>query len=86
MCWSKEGDHKVVEKFACRKCEGNIENAVEQEEKLCDEVKTLREFTYLGDLVSAGGGYEAAVIARTTCGRVKLRELFFYMEWGFFYS
>ena len=41
---------------------------MEQEEKLCDEVETVMEFTYLGDSVSAGGGYEAAVTARTRCG------------------
>ena len=33
-----------------------ILESVELEEKLCDEVETLREFTYLGDWVSAGGG------------------------------
>ena len=48
--------------------------AVEQEIKLCDEVKTVREFTYLGDRVSAGGGCEAVVTARMRCGWVKLRE------------
>ena len=42
-----------------------ILEAVEQEEKLCDEVETVREFTYLGDRVSAGEGCEAAVTART---------------------
>ena len=47
---------------------------MEQEEKLCDKVETVREFTYLGDLVSAGGGYKAAVTARTRCGWVKVRE------------
>ena len=31
--------------LACGKCEGNIGEAVEQEDKLCDEVETLREFT-----------------------------------------
>ena len=36
-----------------RKCEVNIGEAVEQEEKLCDEVDTVREFTYLGDRVNA---------------------------------
>ena len=41
---------------------------------LCNEVKTLREFTYPGDRVSAGGGCEAAVTARTRYGWVKLRE------------
>ena len=41
---------------------------MEQEEKLCDEVETVNEFTYLGDQVSAGGECEAAVTARTRCG------------------
>ena len=60
--------------FAYRKCEGNIEEAVEQEEKICDEVKTVREFTFLGDRVSTGGGCEAAVTTRTRCGLAKLIE------------
>ena len=44
------------------------------EEKLCDEVETVREFIYLGDMVSAGGGCEAAVTTRTRCGWDKLRQ------------
>ena len=47
---------------------------MEQEEKLYDEVETEREFTYHGDSVSACGGCEAAVTARTRCRWVKLRE------------
>ena len=47
---------------------------MEQEEKLCDEVETVKEFTYVGDRVSAGGGCEAAVTARTGCVR--------FMEYG----
>ena len=47
---------------------------MKQELKLCDEVETLREFMYLGDRVSAGGGCEAAVTARSRCGWVKFRE------------
>ena len=47
---------------------------MEQEEKLCDEVETVREFTYLGDRVSEGGGCEAAVTARPRCGWVEFRE------------
>ena len=39
---------KLFRKFACRKCEWNIAKAVEQEEMLCDEVKTVRVL-YLGD-------------------------------------
>ena len=54
---------KFARKFACKKCEQNIVEAVEQEETLCDEVQAVREFTYLGDSVSAGGGCEAAVTA-----------------------
>ena len=38
---------------------------MEQEEKLCDEVDTVMELTYLGDRVSAGGGCEAALTAGT---------------------
>ena len=45
-----------------------------QEVKLCDEVETVRDFTYLGDRVSAGGGCEAAVTSRTRCGWVMSRE------------
>ena len=70
ICWNEKGDSKVLYKFTCRKCEGNIGEAVEQEEKLCHEVEAVREFTYLGDRVSVGGGCEAAVTARTRCGWV----------------
>ena len=42
--------------------------------EVIDKVQTAREFTYLGDRVSAGGGWEAAVTAITKCGWVKLRE------------
>ena len=31
---------------------------MEQEEKLCDKMEKVREFTYLGDRVSAGVGCE----------------------------
>ena len=40
---------------------------------LCNEVKTIMEFTYLGYRLSAGGGYEAAMTARTRCEWVKFR-------------
>ena len=51
-----------------------ILEAVEQEEKLCDGVETELEFTYLGDSVNAGGGCEAAVIARTRCWCLTFRK------------
>ena len=56
---------KLSTNVTYRKYEGNIEEVVEQEERLCVEVETVREFTYLGDRVSAGGGCEATVTART---------------------
>ena len=65
---------KYSRNFACRKCEGNVGEAVEQEEKLCDEVETVRGFAYLGDRVSASGGCEAGVTAKTRCRWVKPRE------------
>ena len=40
--------------------------AVEQEENLCNGVETIKEFSYLGDRVNAGGGCEAVVTVRTT--------------------
>ena len=39
-----------------------------------DEVKTVWEFTYLGDRLSAGGGCEAAVTTRSRCWWVKFQE------------
>ena len=65
---------KFSRNFACRKCYGNIGEAVEQKEKLCDALETVREFTYLGERVNAGGGCEVAVTARTGCRWVKIRE------------
>ena len=56
---------KFSRNFKCRKCEGNIGESVEQEIKLYDEVETVSEFKYLGDWMSAGGGCEIAVTART---------------------
>ena len=41
---------------------------MEQENTLCYEVESVREFTYLGGRLSAGGGCLAAVNARTNCG------------------
>ena len=44
------------------------------EEELCEEVKTVRGFCYLGNRVNASGGCEAAVTARARIGWVKFRE------------
>ena len=59
------GVKKVTAKFSRhfvgRKCEGNTG-------ELCYDMKAVCEFEYLVDMVSAGGGCEAAVTARTRCG------------------
>ena len=60
--------------FACRKCEGNIGEAMKQEEKSCDISEAAWEFTYHGDRATANGGCEAAVTARTGWRCDKLRE------------
>ena len=54
--------------FLCWKREGYTGEAVEQEEKSCYGTEIVREFTYLGDRVSAGEVCDAAVTARTSCG------------------
>ena len=59
---------------ACKNCEWNIGRAVEQKEKLCDEVETVRESTYHVDRKSASEGCEVAGTARTMHRWDKLRE------------
>ena len=46
---------------------------MEQEERLCDEVETVREFTCLGDRLCADGGIEASLTARTRCWWINFR-------------
>ena len=40
-----------------------------------DPLELVDKFCYLGDTITAGGGAEAATIARTRCGGGKCREL-----------
>ena len=47
---------------------------MEQKENLCDEVETVREFTYFCERVRADGGCETAVTSRARCGWVKFRK------------
>ena len=58
----------------CGRCKKQADGLVEPVEELCEEVKTVRGFCYLGDRVNASGGCEAAVIARARIGWVKFRE------------
>ena len=47
---------KFSRTFACKKCEGNIGEAVEQEKKLGYEVETVSVFMHLGGRVNEDGG------------------------------
>ena len=51
MCWSKKWSSQFFKNLICRKCEGNIGEAVKQGERLYDKMETRRGFTYLGDMV-----------------------------------
>ena len=61
---------KVLTKF----CVNKIVKAIEQKRMLCNEVKKVRQFAYLGDRVCAGGGCEVAATARIRYGWVMLSE------------
>ena len=65
---------RISIKFASRKGEGKLGRAVQQEEKFCDEVETIREFTYLGDRLSTSGGYWVSVTSRKKDLCVNLSE------------
>ena len=67
MCQIEKGDSNVFKKLRSRKFEGNIGEAVDQEETLCDEVETVRKLAYLGEMFSADGGCEVVETARTRC-------------------
>ena len=51
--------------------EGVTEEPVEV---LCDEVKTVKGFYYLGDKLNASGGCETAMTSRVRIGWMKFRE------------
>ena len=60
--------------FVCKKCRSVVKNFKESDEILCDGVETVRKFCYLGDRLTATGGCETAVTARTKLGWMKFRE------------
>ena len=62
----KEGNSNVFKKFYMQKIRREYRKGSGAGK--WDEVETLREFTYLGDRVSAGGGCETTVTARTRSG------------------
>ena len=65
----------VARFFVCNKCDKARNGAgEEQQEIMCDKVKTVKEFCYLGHWLNASGGCEAAVTARTRLGWKKFKE------------
>ena len=60
--------------FVCGRCKRQVERLVEQVEELCEEAKTVRGFSYLGDRVNASGSCKAAVKARARIGWVNFKE------------
>ena len=51
-----------------------MKNFKELDEKLCDGVKPVSRFSYLGDRLNTNVGCETAVAAKTRIGRIKFRE------------
>ena len=70
---------RVEHNFVCRACLGRTsdnDNGLMTEVVLDgDNLETVSEFCYLGDLVTREGGTEAAVTARISAGWRKFREL-----------
>ena len=60
--------------FIYLKCKGITEVMVDLIRKLCNEVKTVNEFCYLGDRLNSSGGCEATVTARVRIGWLRFRE------------
>ena len=77
----------ISKDFVCSERDGNIGKEVEQEEKLYDGVEAMRQFAYLGDMVSVVGGCEDAVAVETRCGWISFMDVAgCCMERGFLYS
>ena len=60
--------------FVCRRCTDVGDGTEEPVEVLCDEVKTVKGFCYLGDTLNASGECETAVTSRVRIGWMKFRE------------
>ena len=63
----KRVTNRLAIDFKCRKCKGCHKNVDDQGEKLHDYVKTVTDFSYLGDRINSGG-CEADLISRTRLG------------------
>ena len=62
--------------FISERCIKAMKRIVEPDEELLFyvQMELVKSFCYLEDRLNASGGSEAAVIARTTTGRIKFRD------------
>ena len=60
--------------FKCWKCKEYHKNVVDQKKKLHDNVETVKECSYLGDIINSGGKFDVAVTSRTSKGWAKFRK------------
>ena len=76
-CSGIRGGLQVVPDFKCAVCAGKQETPVGVERLVYVDIspECVDKFCYLGDMMSAGGGAEAALNARIRSGWRKFREL-----------
>ena len=72
---------KEIEEFTCKKCKHDEEagSGFEGGDEMIlnggDKCEVVNKFCYLGDMLSVGGGADAAVVTRISSGWKKFREL-----------
>ena len=73
------GCKRWLHEFRCARCLGTAraidEREVSEVEVGNEKLEVVPEFCYLGDMLSAGGGYELAAITRCKCVWGKFRQL-----------
>ena len=76
-CSGIRGRLQVVPDFKCAVCTGKQVTPFRVERLVYRDIslECIDKFCYLGDMIGAGGGVEAAVIARIRSGWRKFREL-----------
>ena len=70
----KRATTRLAMHFVCLKYKGIMGGTVDSIKKLCDKVKRVNRFCYLGDTPYAIGGCKAAVTARVRIGWVRFRK------------
>ena len=80
----KRVTNRLAIDLRCWKCKWYHKNVEDQKEKLCDDMGTVTECSYLGDRINSGGVCVAAVTSRTRIEWAKFRECHDLLcEWKF---